>query len=743
MHYPCKKTALALALASIAFAPGFAQSQGVTRLDTVEVSGYGRGELRQVESVNKAELDQLPPGSSPLQAISRFPSVNFQSSDAFGAYEWSTRITVRGFSQNQLGFTLDDVPLGDMSYGNFNGLHISRAISTENLQRAVLSPGTGELGVASSSNLGGTLQFYSGNPSEKFGARVDQSFGSYNSHRTFLRVDSGNFGAGKLYLSFADQSSDKWKGSGKQRQQQFNLKYVLKLGESRLSAFANTSRRREIDYQDLSLSMINTLGYKADNFYPDYQAAANAARTLCGASYVPQCDYAYYAGSGLRNDELYGATLDAKLSAAAALKTTVYHHKNRGAGLWYTPYVGSPSGSPISIRTTEYGINRNGILSALTYDLGPHEIRLGFWYEDNRFDQARRFYNVDPANVASPYDFPSNPFLTQWQYAFKTRTEQYFIEDNFQVSDRLNVSAGFKSLRSTINGRLVQGNPATYPAGDITARKSFLPQFGVKYALSNNDELFAGFAENMRVFQGSALGLAPYATTVAGFQAIRGQLRPETSRTLEAGWRFSGRDHDGVVSAYHVDFKDRLLAIQQGAGIVGNPSVLANVGRVRMDGVELALTYKLAPSWSWYNGMSLSKSTYRDNYTSNGTTYATGGKRIVDAPDTMFKSILSYASNGVFGNLGLDYMGKRYYTYLNDGSVGSRTLLNASVGYRAKVWGMIKEPSVELSLTNLMNRKYVSTIGSNGFINSDPTGEFQTLQAGAPREVFVTFSAKM
>ena len=43
------------------------------------------------------------------------------------------RISIRGFNQNQLGFTLDGVPLGDMTYGNLNGLHVSRAVISENL----------------------------------------------------------------------------------------------------------------------------------------------------------------------------------------------------------------------------------------------------------------------------------------------------------------------------------------------------------------------------------------------------------------------------------------------------------------------------------------------------------------------------------------------------------------------------------------------------------------------------------
>ena len=90
-----------------------------------------------------------PPGTSPLKSIEKLPGVNFQAADPFGAYEWSTRITVRGFNQNRLGFTLDDVPLGDMTYGNHNGLHISRAIPSELVGRVVLSQGTGSIDTAS------------------------------------------------------------------------------------------------------------------------------------------------------------------------------------------------------------------------------------------------------------------------------------------------------------------------------------------------------------------------------------------------------------------------------------------------------------------------------------------------------------------------------------------------------------------------------------------------------------------
>ena len=124
-------------------APAFAQENPTPAAPEGEPAGtaagsqdadivvLGFGQARQVQTITAADLARLTPGSSPLKALDKLPGVNFQSADAFGAYEWSSRISLRGFNQNQLGFTLDGVPLGDMSYGNFNGLHVSRAIISE------------------------------------------------------------------------------------------------------------------------------------------------------------------------------------------------------------------------------------------------------------------------------------------------------------------------------------------------------------------------------------------------------------------------------------------------------------------------------------------------------------------------------------------------------------------------------------------------------------------------------------
>ena len=443
----------------------------VSEIDEIVV--FGRGQTRQQASVNADAIAIEAPGSSPLKAIERLPGVSFQSADAFGAYEWSARIVLRSFNQNQLGFTLDGVPLGDMSYGNHNGLHISRAIISENVARVDVAQGSGALGTASSSNLGGTVQFVSRVPTTEFGVDVSGAFGSDDSLRGFVRLDSGALGSAgtRLSVSYADQSADKWKGVGEQKQQQINASFLQPLGAGELRGFINHSERRENDYQDMSLGMIDRLGRDWDNISGDYAMAVRVADIYqatpagdCTTNAYPspiKCvDDAYFNAAGLRDDTIGAVTLDYPLTDSLSVSLTGYGHTNKGQGLWWTPYVPTPVGAkgqdgstiaspgPIAVRTTEYDIDRKGAIGSVTLDLGAHSIEAGFWVEDNDFNQARRYYGLSRGGDGGrdSLEFQENPFFTEWEYSYNTKTTNLYLQDSWAITDDLTLNAGFKSL---------------------------------------------------------------------------------------------------------------------------------------------------------------------------------------------------------------------------------------------------------------------------------------------------------
>ena len=708
-----------------------------------EIMVYGRGQTRQILAITPSQIAAVAPGSSPIKVLATLPGVNFQSSDPFGAYEWAVRISVRGFNQNQLGFTLDGVPLGDMSYGNNNGLHISRAISSENIGQTTLSEGTGALSTASSSNLGGTIEFTSRAPSDTFGALISGTYGSYDTHHEFIRIDSGEIaGGGKGYVSFGNQHSKKWKGEGIQKQIQVNAKWVQPLGPVKLTGFVNYSDRRENDYQDLDARWLAQFGYKLDNISNNFPLAVALANAYNNETAFPApftntpdaIDAAYYNASGLRKDVIGGLKADWAITENLSAHVSGYGHHNAGRGLWYTPYVGTPGGPPISLRTTEYYINRGGVIGSLEYKIAGQDIEGGVWYEDNHFNQARRFYPVDATGTnPNSLEFPTNPFFTQWVGDFTTRTWQFHLQDTWRITDALKLNFGFKSLDVKVAATQPIG---THPVGEIRSAKHFLPQVGVNFAINGSSEAFADYAENMRAFTGANTG-GPFSTTQAGFDAIKSTLRPETSRTGEIGYRFHSGPFQGVATAYYVKFHDRLLATQAGPGIIGNPSVLANVGSVTTKGVEISGRWKVSPAWSVQGSYSYNDSKYDQN-TFNGSgvlTALTGGKTVVDAPKSIANATLGYDDGSLFGNVNVSYMTSRFYTYTNDRSVPGHAIVDLALGYRFHRTDWLKGVEIQANVANATNTRYYGTIGSNGYGNS---GDNDTLQAGAPVEAFLT-----
>ena len=744
-----KKSTMALAVmgalyASTAFAQDSASPDAgaagadasAQTLDTVSVIGLG--ETRQVQRLSPERIRALPPGTSPLKLLADLPGVNFQSADAFGAYEWSARISLRGFNQNQLGFTLDGIPLGDMSYGNNNGLHISRALISENLAGAELAEGIGGVNTASTSNLGGTIQFFSADPLPAFGVQLSQTVGSDATRRTYARLDTGDHQGFAMYLSGMTSRMDKWKGDGEQKQDQVNLKAVYDFGDHRISLLATTSKRDENDYQDLSLDSRRRLGWNWDNYRPDWQRAVDAANGIFTGG-VNNLDDAYYDARGLRDDGVLGLSGDFGLAQDVRLHATVYHHTNRGQGHWFTPYVPSSATVPISLRTTEYGIDRTGVMAGLDWTLGNHRIEGGLWLEDNGHTVQRNYYFIN-----GPIDdsfFLRGPDIRQFYQRFDVKTRQFYLKDTIRLlDDRLSVDIGFKSPRVEIESRIPAGTfVSRYAEGDLTAKDSFLPQLGASYRLNGNNEIFASYAENMAAFQAGITG--PFATTQVAFDAFAGQLQPERSETVEAGFRHSGETLQASLALYHVKFENRLLSVAQCSGIQGCPSAFANVGSVTSEGAEATLVWTPIEGLRWYNTLSWNESTYDSNYLNGTTLVEIEGKQTVNTPEEMFSTSLTWTRGPLELSVGANYTGKRYYTYSNDSGVPSFWLANAGGSWSFGEVGPMEDLRLSLHVTNLTDKDYFSTIGTNGFVVSDPAGTYATLLSGAPRQTMLTLSA--
>ncbi|PTS83158.1 TonB-dependent receptor, partial [Sphingomonas sp. HMWF008] len=473
------------------------------------------------------------------------------------------------------------------------------------------------------------------------------------------------------YVSYGYLTTDKWKGFGKQKQNQVNAKFIAPVSpDVRLVGTFNFSDRREQDYQDLSLNQISRLGLNLDNIANNFPLAVQiadvganrgdtgavklnpAAGTVYPAPYgaTGTVDDSYFDAAGLRQDYLASLGVETRKGAAIHGELKAYYHSNHGQGIWFTPYVPSPSGVPISVRTTEYDIRRKGVFGSIGTNFGAFgDVTIGGWYERNDFRQARRFYALDSRTVPtrSALQFQELPFATQRYGKYTTDTLQYYVQDKLTFG-ALTVDLGWKGFQ--VKNKASQIVVSDTAVGAIDATDWFQPHAGVSYKLSNSAELFADFTESKRAFV-SAWTNGPFSTGQTGFNALvsTNRLKPEQSDTFEGGARFKTSRVSGSIVGYYVDFSNRILGTTVGAGIVGNLATLANVGSVRSYGIEAAGEVKLPYGFGVFASYAYNDSTYRDNVpVAGGTPIAIKGKTTVDTPKHLAKGELTYTGSVFF-----------------------------------------------------------------------------------------------
>ena len=776
-------TALA-ALAGIAFAEdvarpadvvasvkvGLEPTAGPDQVDEIVV--IGTGETRSVSTLVPSNLDMLPPGTSIQKALNFLPGVMAQSIDALGVNEQSLSLQVRGFNTTHLGYSLDGMPLGDGAYNNYNGLTISRALISENLGRADLATGIAGLSIPSTSNLGGALIYTSSNPRREMGLRGSQTVGSEDTHRTFLRFDTGLSHGFSAYLSGQYSEQDLFvnqRAYNTSTGKQLNGKLMYEFDRGTITAFADISRTNQADDAYLSKDMQGRLGWDWGGYAPNWQAYLD--RASCSvASLVAKCvtstapeklsDVTFTNGQILRNDELFYIAGDFDLTTALKARVQVYRHTDKGAGNNFITGLSTQGTTstaddlPVQIRDTRYTIDRDGVLGSLTWNIGFNEIQAGFWLEENTSSAARYIRN----DVTGPFDLgqflDGQPATAQWVQETQWETRQFYVQDTVRLlDDRLTIDFGFKSTYSKSDaeaqrGIAVAAPPATtqFASGSLEAKDNFLPEVGVHWQVAQGHELYVSYAENMAMYQGG-FKLGPQSVTQAVWDAQGQYLQPETSKSFDAGYRYVSGPLQVSVAAYHVQFNDRLLQYnpcptnqQQNPGC-GNS--FHNAGSVTSNGVELGVLWKPLAWLNWYNSASYNETTYDDDLdwcTTTCVVKATAGKQQVDTPREMIASVLTVHGGGFSASLSGKYTGERFYTYTNDQGFDAVTTFDLGVGYDLAGLGAPAGAKLAVNVTNLTDKRYASNFDSSVFAPDDATSSVLVFHASAPRQVFATIS---
>lgn len=760
MTIRCSKSLIALAITTAFSLPVSAvdTQENETTMEEVMVVAKKLSHANHV--IESSMIKQQSPVSSILGVMDNLPGISINEGDAFGGDDWSTSITMRGFTidgnQQQLGMTIDGIPNGGSNYGG--GAKANRYLDSENMNTIEVSQGTSDISSASLEALGGTFNFVSADPAFEQTTKIAYTDGDHDASRYFIRHDTGRiFDNTYAYMSYSSTSTSRWVGEGSNggmQREHAEVKFITELG--RLSITGRLS------YDDADEDNYNSVSIEQFNQTSDWD------QLTWNWTGIPHFDQMFAEGwSTLRENTLGYLKFDYQLSDNASFEITPYFHKNSGRGDWIPPYLvsavdaeGNPvseggtiansygftdqNGTPLapnadctqsftwpwnsgpglhpacygndavpvmSYRHTHYEKDRLGFTANGQWSIAMNDIKFGLWAESNERNESRDWHKVIDARVYHHFD--SSPYWTQYSNKFQTDTLKFYLQDTLDFGD-LSLNIGVQKYLVDIEK---VDNFSGQQTGKINSDSDALFSTGAIYQLNNNIELFAGYSENFSAIKDGVLERD--ASTLE-------DIEPETAENIDLGLRYNNDDISFSATYYTIDFENRITFIAPGSdtdGIdysIGTNGSYLNVGGIESDGFELSLSYRLNEQWNFYS-----------SYTNNDSRYVgdapgfTAGDKVVDSVDDMFVLSSDYTKGDFRVGASGKYTGDR-------GDALSYTTFDVNAGYFVAFSGSsISSIDIAFVVTNITDESYLSTGTGNG----------STFFIGAPRTASMTFTA--
>src|SRR5450830_331566 len=225
--------AIACQLVCMSMSSAYAADQTETNNDPVDskqvtITGkkVGMGLMVQENApkarstINAEELAKQRPTGNAYQALELMPSVNSFNYDATGLFGGG--LTLRGFNSDQIGVTINGVPVNDS--GSFS-VFPQEFVDMENTCQQYVTQGSTDVDSPQVGATGGNIGITTCDPEDKQRIRYMQTGGQLNSWKTYLRVDTGRFwnDKAKVFVSNSHAEADKWKGGGKAKRDHLDI----------------------------------------------------------------------------------------------------------------------------------------------------------------------------------------------------------------------------------------------------------------------------------------------------------------------------------------------------------------------------------------------------------------------------------------------------------------------------------------------------------------------------------------
>ncbi|PIG27207.1 iron complex outermembrane receptor protein [Janthinobacterium sp. 35] len=724
-------------------------------------------------TITAEELEKQRPTGNAFEALEMLPSVNSYNYDSTGLFGGG--LTLRGFNSDQIGATINGVPVNDS--GSFS-VYPQEYVDQENTCSEFVTQGSTDVDSPQVGATGGNFGINTCNPEDKQRVRVMQTLGQLNLSKTFLRVDSGLLSdkRSKFFLSASHAQADKWKGKGGAKRDHIDAGFNYdwdRFNYIHATLLYNEAVNNNIN--SISLSDINKNGYYYDfsTKFPGHLTPVKG--TVQDESKIAPSPQYYKLATNPFKNAVLSATAKFRLGENTDLKILPYFWYGYGSGgvqqramTESKGFLDSKSGkltgavdlngdgdtldTVIMANSSFTRTTRPGVTSSLTHTIGDHQILGGFWWE--RADHGQTGPMVPVNNDGSPVDY----YLQKDQVTradgstFQSRNwktistaYQFFLQDTINLmDDRLILNVGVRTpfVDRDFTNYANEGTNSGVTYNIKRKYKDILPQLGARFRVTADDQLYASIAKNMKappnfVFATTGSNV----TFVNGVATLTSDVKAETSWNIDIGYRHQDKNFIGTFNVYSVDFRDRQATAYDPLTAV---STLTNVGNVKNRGFEVELGNTPINGWAFYGSFGYAKSEIKNDLRASATsTLPTKGNEYPLTPKLKAGLSAEYQLGAFYARVKAKATGKQQATLNNDETVPGYTVMGFDAGYTFANMGWLKRPKITLNISNLTDKQYRNPSSqnvTNATAVNGTSAKTVYYYLGAPRFSSVTFS---
>ncbi len=741
---------------------------------------------KAVSTVTRKAIEKAAPGANYAQIIGTIPGVVAITDDPTGLFDANYQI--RGFTNDEIGVTVNGAPVNDS--GSYT-VYPTEYGDTENMNDITVLQGYPDVDQAVAGAAGGTIAWSTIDPSHTSSFDTGLSFGSHQYKREFMRVQTGDIGALRSWISYSNNTADVWRGKGDAKVDKIDGKSVWAIdAQNTISASLQWNREiRRGGYLKL------TKAQAAANYDMNYDTTLTSPTDT---------NYWRLHENPFRN---YLLSLDGEFTVSPTLHLSVvpyYQYGNGGGGAGYT-FTESTSASNVgrfgyvnydlsgdgkvtnNQKALAYSYSgsdtyRPGVIAKLAQDFGENDtLTYGFWVDTARQKQYQNYSKVDatgnPANIWGNDDLVTYTVGGPPQLNFLDQTDttltRLFLSNDWTPTNQWTLTVSGAETSVTRKGYGFEhygayGGPAyTQQFGGTSSDtwKKFTPSAGLKFQLDTANQFFLGYG---RSFRAPVNGVITQSDAVIEFykqnpselafsgitQAQLAQIannKPESADTVDLGWRYYGSALSASVDLYGSNLLNKQVS---GYDDASAQTVYLIVPKLHQRGLNAEASYKVYADLSVYASYALTKSTIEDDTATIGDgTYATQGKSFVNVSKNTFNLGGSYTHGPAWLSLAASYRSSFWADWVNTEKAPGFTTMNLDAGWNFDDFATwLRSPKLKINVANLTDRKALTFASSTNFqANKGPldptTGKdpsyisAATYNLLAPRSFMVSLSA--